>query len=67
MDHAYRNEYANVHRGAYTLSQQATDNYENARKTVADFMNAKSSDEIIFTRNVTSAINLVAHSYGRNF
>ena len=67
MDHAYRNEYANVHRGAYTLSQKATDNYENARKTVADFMNAKSSDEIIFTRNVTSAINLVAHSYGRNF
>ena len=67
MDHAYRNEYANVHRGAYTLSQKATDNYENARKTVADFMNAKSTDEIIFTRNVTSAINLVAHSYGRNF
>ena len=67
MDHAYRNEYANVHRGAYTLSQQATDNYEHARKTVADFMNAKTADEIIFTRNVTSAINLVAHSYGRNF
>ena len=67
MDYVYRNEYANVHRGAYTLSQQSTDNYENARKTVASFMNAKTADEIIFTRNVTSAINLVAHSYGRNF
>jgi cysteine desulfurase/selenocysteine lyase len=67
MDYAYRNEYANVHRGAYTLSQRSTDNYEYARKTVASFMNAKTADEIIFTRNVTSAINLVAHSYGRNF
>jgi len=67
MDYVYRNEYANVHRGAYTLSQQSTDNYEYARKTVASFMNAKTADEIIFTRNVTSAINLVAHSYGRNF
>ena len=67
MDHAYRSEYANVHRGAYTLSQLATDNYENARMTVANFMNAKTSDEIIFTRNVTAAINLVAYSYGRTF
>ena len=67
MDQAYRSEYANVHRGAYTLSQLATDNYENARATVAKFMNARTSDEIIFTRNVTAAINLVAHSYGREF
>ena len=67
MDKAYRLEYANVHRGAYTLSQLATDNYENARTTVANFMNAKTSDEIIFTRNVTAAINLVAYSYGRKF
>ncbi len=67
MDQAYRSEYANVHRGAYTLSQLATDNYENARSTVAKFMNAKTPDEIIFTRNVTAAINLVAHSYGREF
>jgi cysteine desulfurase/selenocysteine lyase len=67
MDQAYRSEYANVHRGAYTLSQLATDNYENARATVAKFMNARTSDEIIFTRNVTAAINLVAHSYGRKF
>ena len=67
MDQAYRSEYANVHRGAYTLSQLATDNYENARTTVSKFMNAKTPDEIIFTRNVTAAINLVAYSYGREF
>ena len=67
MDQAYRSEYANVHRGAYTLSQLATDNYENARTAVAKFMNAKTPDEIIFTRNVTAAINLVAYSYGREF
>ena len=67
MDRAYRSEYANVHRGAYTLSQLATESYENARATVASFMNAKTPDEIIFTRNVTEAINLVAYSYGRKF
>ncbi len=67
MDQAYRSEYANVHRGAYTLSQLATENYENARTADAKFMNAKTPDEIIFTRNVTAAINLVAHSYGREF
>jgi len=64
MDAAYRGAYANVHRGAYTLSQMATDGYENARKTVTKYLNAASADEIIFTRNVTSAINLVAYSYG---
>jgi cysteine desulfurase/selenocysteine lyase len=67
MDKAYRSEYANVHRGAYTLSQLATESYENARATVATFMNAKTPDEIIFTRNVTEAINLVAYSYGRKY
>jgi cysteine desulfurase/selenocysteine lyase len=67
MDRAYRSEYANVHRGAYTLSQLATDNYENARLTVANFLNAKTPDEIVFTRNVTAAINLVAYSYGRTY
>ena len=67
MDRAYREEYANVHRGAYRLSELATENYENARKTVAQFMNAGSPDEIVFTRNATAAINLVAHSFGRAF
>ena len=66
MDRMYRSEYANVHRGAYRLSELATENYENARKTVAQFMNA-SVDEIVFTRSVTAAINLVAHSFGRAF
>ena len=67
MDDVYRRSYANVHRGAYTLSQAATDYYEGARKTVARYINARSDDEIVFTHNVTAAINLVAHSYGRRF
>ena len=67
MDDVYRRSYANVHRGAYTLSQAATDYYEGARKTVARYLNARSDDEIVFTHNVTAAINLVAHSYGRRF
>ena len=67
MDDLYRRSYANVHRGAYTLSQAATDYYEGARQTVSRYINAKSDDEIVFTRNVTAAINLVAHSYGRRF
>jgi len=67
MTQAYRSEYANVHRGAYNLSQLATENYEGARRTVAKFINAVSPNEIIFTRNATAAINLVAYSYGRKF
>ena len=67
MDDVYRRSYANVHRGAYALSQAATDYYEGARKTVARYINARSDDEIVFTHNVTAAINLVAHSYGRRF
>ena len=67
MDDVYRRSYANVHRGAYALSQAATDYYEGARKTVARYLNARSDDEIVFTHNVTAAINLVAHSYGRRY
>jgi len=67
MDDVYRRSYANVHRGAYTLSQAATDYYEGARKTVAKYINARSDAEIVFTHNVTAAINLVAHSYGRRY
>jgi len=63
MDHAYRFEYANVHRGLHYLSNTATDHYEAARDTVRRFLNAEYTDEIIFTRNATSAINLVAHSF----
>jgi len=65
MDEAYREEYANVHRGAYKLSELATENYEKARDTVARFMNAASPDEIVFTRNATASFNLVASSWGR--
>lgn len=56
---------ANVHRGVHTLSQQATDLFEEARRTVARFVNARSEREIVFVRGCTEAINLVAGTYGR--
>lgn len=63
----YYNEFnANPHRGAYSLSIKATEVYENARKNVAKFINAKSENEIIFTKNATEALNLIAYSYGLN-
>lgn len=65
MDYAYRFEYANVHRGLHHLSNVATDHYEAARETTRRFLNAASVDEIIFTRNATSAINLVANAVGQ--
>lgn len=61
----YREEYANVHRGSYFLSERATENYEQARQTVSLFINAKNKNDIIFTRNATESINLVAASYGQ--
>lgn len=63
----YEAEYANVHRGVYWLSARATERYEGARETVARFLNAQDSAEIIFTRNATAAINLVAYSFGAGF
>jgi cysteine desulfurase/selenocysteine lyase len=57
--------YANVHRGAYHMSEQATEAYEAARDAVARFLNAADAREIVFTKSSTEAINLVAHSYGR--
>ena len=66
MDHAYRFEYANVHRGLHHLSNVATENYEAARETVRRFLNAGRADEIIFTRNATSAINAVASGIGQS-
>jgi cysteine desulfurase/selenocysteine lyase len=65
MDHAYRFEYANVHRGLHYLSNTATQRFEEAREVVRRFLNAPSSDQIIFTRNATDAINLVASSFGQ--
>ena len=57
---------ANVHRGMYALSGRATEAYEDARETVRRFINARSTREIIFTRNTTESINLVAYSLGRS-
>ena len=61
----YREYNANVHRGIYTIGEKATAAYEAARATVARFINAPDSREIVFTRNATEAINLVAYSWGR--
>ena len=58
---------SNVHRGVHYLSQEATNSHENARKTVQEFINASSSNEIVFTRGTTEAINLVASSFCRRF
>jgi cysteine desulfurase / selenocysteine lyase len=65
VSHAYEHEYANVHRGLHHLSNVATANFEEARRKVRGFLNARSDEEIIFTRNATEAINLVASSFGR--
>ncbi|QQS58894.1 cysteine desulfurase [Candidatus Peregrinibacteria bacterium] len=59
-----RNDYSNVHRGAHFLGERATQHYEQSRKKVADFLGADSSREIIFTKNATEAVNLVARSFG---
>ena len=63
----YSYQHANVHRGVYELSQEATDAFELGRERVREFINAESTDEIIFTRGCTESINLVASCYGRQF
>jgi cysteine desulfurase / selenocysteine lyase len=63
----YRGYNANIHRGIHTLAEKATKAYEDTRKTAAQFINASSDEEIIFTRGVTEGINLVASSYGNAF
>ena len=65
MSRFYETEYANVHRGIYKLAEEATAAFESARERVAEFVGAESSRQIIFTRNATEAINLVANSWGR--
>ena len=67
MMQVYSHDYANVHRGSYLLSEEITEEYEKARKTVQKFINAKSDKEIVFTRNATEGINLVAAAWGRKF
>src|SRR6478752_10671823 len=65
LQQAYTSEYANVHRGLHYLANAATEAYEGAREKVRGFLNAARAEEIVFTRNATEAINLVAYSFGR--
>ena len=65
IQQAYTAEYANVHRGLHYLANAATEAYEGAREKVRGFLNAPRAEEIIFTRNATEAINLVAYTFGR--
>jgi cysteine desulfurase/selenocysteine lyase len=65
MQRAYTAEYANVHRGLHYLANAATEAYEDAREKVHAFINATRKEEIVFTRNATEAINLVAYTFGR--
>jgi len=67
LSNFYENTNANVHRGIHTLSEEATALYEEARKKVARFVHAPSPESVIFTRNTTESINLVAHAWGRKF
>lgn len=64
LNAAYTTQYANVHRGLHYLANEATEAYELAREKVARFLNAKRKEEIVFTRNATEAINLVAYTFG---
>jgi cysteine desulfurase/selenocysteine lyase len=65
IDRYYREYNANIHRGIHKLAEEATLAYEGARENIAKFVNAKRAEEIVFTRNATEAINLVAYSWGR--
>ncbi|WP_107949189.1 cysteine desulfurase [Lysinibacillus parviboronicapiens] len=65
IKHYYEFDNSNVHRGVHTLGNRATDKYEGARDKVRKFINAKTTEEIIFTRGTTTALNTVASSYGR--
>src|SRR5512136_2541940 len=67
MDEYYQQNNADVHRGVHTLAEEATAAYEAARQRTADFIHAPSAKDIIFTRNTTESINLVALTWGRTF
>jgi len=67
LNHYYRTDHANIHRGIHTLAERATEGYEQTRKAVAKFINAAETEEIIFTRGTTEGINLVASAFGRKF
>ncbi len=65
MDGYYRRSNANIHRGVHTLAEEATTLYEDARERIARFINAPAARQVIYTRNTTESINLVAYSWGR--
>lgn len=67
IKYGYEHSKANVHRGVHTLSQEATDRQEDARRMVKEYINASSIEEVIFTRGTTESINLVASSFGQRF
>jgi cysteine desulfurase/selenocysteine lyase len=67
MEGYYRRSNANIHRGVHTLAEEATAMYEGARERLAAFIGAGSPEEVIFTRNTTESINLVAYTWGRKF
>ncbi|MEI7467656.1 MAG: aminotransferase class V-fold PLP-dependent enzyme, partial [Chloroflexota bacterium] len=67
MSSVYRHQYANVHRGVYQFSEAATAQYNEARVKIAKFIGAPAPENIIFTRNATESLNLLAYSYGRHF
>lgn len=66
MDRVYRSTYANVHRGVYTNSERSTELYDQARVKIAQFIGAPAPENVVFVRNATEALNLVAYSYGRH-
>src|SRR5260370_7769435 len=65
IEHYYRHDNSNIHRGVHALSERATEHYEKSRSAVQRFLHAADNKEIIFTRGTTEAINLVAQTYGR--
>ena len=67
MDRVYRTTYANVHRGVYAFSEHSTELYDQAREQMAHFIGAPSVKQIVFTRNATEALNLLAFAYARTF
>ena len=67
MHQIYSEQYANVHRGSYFLSEKITEKYEEARDQIHQFLNSRSDTEIVFVRNATEGINLVASTWGRKF
>ena len=67
MERVYRSTYANVHRGVYTFSERGTELYDQTRARIAQFIGAPRPETVVFTRNATEALNLLAYSYGRAF